>query len=252
MQIEKIVLTKKGGGKEETTFLNEMLGERWSVVQVPLPHGSKAPTLPELRETYNGVSYEFVASKVFDDGFGGTQIEKIVLTKKGGGKEETTFLNEMLGERWSVVQVPLPHGSKAPTLPELRETYNGVSYEFVASKVFDDGTEPWGGQKKCLRMVFAAAAGEGLPLVSLQDELDGKRTAQARWEKTHYAGRGRQGTPPSRSGVVPWDRLSQGQLIILLPIILPYHHTTARHVSRVFALRLSIWRSIEQRLRCRC
>ena len=100
------------------------------------------------------------------------QIEKIVLTKEGGGKGETTFLKEMLGERWSVVQVPLPHSSKAPALPELRETYNGVSYEFVASKVFDDGTEPWGGQKKCLRMVFAAIAGEGLPLVSLQDELE--------------------------------------------------------------------------------
>jgi hypothetical protein len=100
------------------------------------------------------------------------QIEKIVLTKEGGGKGETTFLKEMLGERWSVVQLPLPHGSKARALPELRETYNGVSYEFVASKVFDDGTEPWGGQKKCLRMVFAAIAGEGLPLVLLQDELE--------------------------------------------------------------------------------
>ena len=57
MQIEKIVLTKEGGGKGETTFLKEMLGERWSVVQLPLPHGSKARALPELRETYNGVSY---------------------------------------------------------------------------------------------------------------------------------------------------------------------------------------------------
>jgi hypothetical protein len=100
-------------------------------------------------------------------------IEKLVLAKEGGGKEETGFLNHLLGEaRLFVVQVPLPSLSKPPALPRPRETSNGKEYEFVASKVFDDGMEPWGGKKKCLRMVYAAVAGEDLPPISLQDELE--------------------------------------------------------------------------------
>ena len=99
--------------------------------------------------------------------FGGRPIEKIVLAKELGGKQESSFLKEWLGPRWLMEEMPLPHGSNCPALPELKLQYNGLSYQFVASKVFDNGMEPWGGKKKCLRMVYAEADG-----ISLQGELE--------------------------------------------------------------------------------
>ena len=48
----------------------------------------------------------------------------------------------------------------------------GHALEFVASKVHDDGMEPWGGKRKCLRMTYAVTEGPGFPPISLQCELE--------------------------------------------------------------------------------
>ena len=40
----------------------------------------------------------------------------------------------------------LSQGSKPLQLPELSDSFDGAPYEFVASKVFDDDSEPWGGK----------------------------------------------------------------------------------------------------------
>jgi hypothetical protein len=101
---------------------------------------------------------------------GGMPVSKLVV---GDKQNETCLLTEWLGEeRVLVVERPLPRGGGAElVLPDSRASFHGRDFEFVASKVHDDGIEPWGGKKKCLRMTYAATEGPGLMPVSLQAEL---------------------------------------------------------------------------------
>lgn len=92
--------------------------------------------------------------------------------QRGASEKETCLLEEWLGERVLLVETPLPRGGAALQLPHSRSQSEGRALELVASKVHDDGVEPWGGKRKCLRMVYAVTEGPGFPPISLQDELE--------------------------------------------------------------------------------
>lgn len=81
-------------------------------------------------------------------------------------------MKEWLGNRYQLDEIPLPGGSKTPVLPSQAAMFDSKPHEFVASKVFEDGSGPWGGKKKCIRMLYAAIEGHGLPRIHLQTELE--------------------------------------------------------------------------------
>ena len=92
--------------------------------------------------------------------------------QRGASEKETSLLEEWLGARARLVETPLPRGGAELLLPHSTTQQEGCALAFVASKVHDDGMEPWGGKRKCLRMTYAVTEGPGFPPISLQDELE--------------------------------------------------------------------------------
>eukprot|EP00854_Cymbomonas_tetramitiformis_P021506 gene21506-25865_t len=101
--------------------------------------------------------------------FGGLLLKKTVLRNRE--PSEKNFLEDWLGPRAMTHEIDL-----LPTLklriPERSYDDNGRRYEFVAAKVHEAGAQIWGGKKKVLRLLYAAASGPGLKTISLRTELE--------------------------------------------------------------------------------
>ena len=111
--------------------------------------------------------------------FGMFRIKTVLTPQDEENNKETCFLKLVLGERYEMVEHPLPASTRTLQMPERMGRFDGRVYEYVASKAFDDGINPRGGKKKCFRSVYAATSGRDwsssggeLPPLDLQAELE--------------------------------------------------------------------------------
>jgi len=63
--------------------------------------------------------------------------------QRGASEKETSLLEEWLGARARLVETPLPRGGAELLLPHSTTQLEGCALAFVASKVHDNGMEPY-------------------------------------------------------------------------------------------------------------